>query len=90
VNIRAVHIDGAIFVGIAITGAAASALGSVDAAIWVAPSTLWYVKNVFTAVAAGLLSLKMFRSQAYSKDVKEQQSGVTEAGDPVVVKKKEG
>jgi len=84
-KLRPVHIDGAIFVAIAVFGAGASALGSDDAAKYIAPATLWYVKNICTAIAAGLLSLKMFRSTAYSADVKIE---AAKRGDTELITKK--
>ena len=73
---RPVHVDGLIYVLIAFFGAIASALGSDDAAKYIMPATLWYAKNICTAVAAALLALKMYRSTTYRNDV-EQQSAKT-------------
>jgi len=70
-SLRPVHVSGAIYVSIAVFGAVASALGSDDAAKWIDPRDLWYARNISTAIAAGLLALKMFRSTAYSDDVME-------------------
>ncbi len=86
-NIRPVHVDGAIFVAIAIFGYFGTSLGSDDAAKWIDAKTLWFARNGTTAIAGGLLALKMYRSQAYSKDRKEQESGLTEDGHPVDVAK---
>lgn len=85
---RAVHVDGAIFVAIAVTMAMAATLGSDDACKYISPKTLFYLKNIVGWGSAGLLGLKMYRSSAYAHDVKEQQTGLTESGDPVEVKKK--
>jgi len=71
-TLRPVHVDGLIFVMIAFFGAVASALSGDDAAKYIGPATLWYAKNICTAVAAALLALKMYRSTTYSKDVQEQ------------------
>ncbi len=85
-DLRPVHIDGAIFVLIAVTMAMAITLGTDDAGKYIAPATLFYLKNIVAWTSAGFLALKMFRSASYAHDVKEQQTGLTETGDPVATK----
>ncbi len=87
-SIRPVHIDGAIFVAIAVTMAMAQTFGSDEAAKYISQETLWYLKNIVGWGSAGFLAVKMFRSQAYAHDVKEQQTGLTESGASVEVAKK--
>lgn len=58
--------DGILYVLVAFFGAILSALGSDDAAKYIAPATLWYVKNACAALAAGVLALKMFRSTTFA------------------------
>lgn len=41
-------------------------LGTDEAAKFIAPATLFFVRMASTVIAAGLLSLKMFRSTTYA------------------------
>lgn len=84
---RPVFFDGTIYVGIAIFGAIASALGSDDAAKYIDAVTLWYAKNVCTAAAAGLLALKMYRSTSYSNFVEERKANGQGTGNTDILKR---
>ena len=82
---RPVHIDGLIFVAIAVFGSIGSALGADDAAKWIEPKMLWFARNGCTAFAAGFLALKMYRSTTYAKD-REQNGQLTKPPEPPIVK----
>jgi len=66
-DIPAVMIDGALYVGIAFTGAVTAAFGTDEAAKFVAPAALFWVRAACAPLAASLLALKMFRSTGYAQ-----------------------
>lgn len=73
-GIREVHIDGAIFVCIAMMTFLGAHLGGDSAAKWIEPKALFWIQGCLGCFSNGLLALKMFRSSAYSKDKDEQRS----------------
>lgn len=61
-----VVIDGWLYVGVAICGALQLSFGSDDAAKFMEPENLFWLRAANGAVSAGLLALKLYRSQAYA------------------------
>ncbi len=87
-SIRPVHIDGALYAAIILVGAMQFTFGTDEAAKHIGPTSLFWLK---VATGWGVITLggiKMFRSDAVSKDRKEQQTGLTESGTPVEVANK--
>lgn len=66
-SLKPCHIDGIIFCCIAFFGSMAASLSTDDAAKYIGASTLWYEKNISTAIGATCLALKMYRSTTYAK-----------------------
>ena len=66
-GIKPVTIDGALYVLIALFGAALAELTSDDAYKYCSPYVLYYLKFATKLGLAGATALKMFRSTAYSE-----------------------
>lgn len=63
------------YVLIAVFGALAAAFGSDEAAKFINPFWLWVFKTTCTAIGAGLLAFKMFRSTAFAELQEEKKGG---------------
>lgn len=73
-KLTALHIDGTLYVAIAVAGFLQATCGS-DEAINMVPSiVLFYTKVMVGAIGAGALALKMFRSTAFA-DAKTNGNG---------------
>lgn len=70
--IRAVHIDFGLYIAIAVCSAFVAMFSSDDAAKYINPATLWWIKNIFIVTGAGFLSAKMFRSTQFGDDKQKQ------------------
>jgi len=64
--IPSAYIDGYLYVGIAFFGALTAAFGSDEAAKFISAEVLFWLRTMVGAVAAGLLALKMFRSDSFA------------------------
>ena len=69
-KLQSIHIDGALYVGIGFLTAIQGGFSTDDAAKYIAPATLWWVRTLVMGLLAGIAALKMFRSQSYSDYVK--------------------
>ena len=65
-SIPAMFIDGTIYFALAILTFLTTNLGTDEAAKYVSPAVLFWLKTGLGAVASGLLAIKMFRSTAYA------------------------
>jgi hypothetical protein len=65
--IPACYIDGTLYIAIAFFGSVTAAMGSDEAAKWVAPVVLFWIRSVAGILSACVLALKMFRSTAFSE-----------------------
>ncbi len=70
--IRAVHIDFGLYIAIAVCSAFVAMFSSDDAAKYLNPALLWWIKNIFIVLGAGFLSAKMFRSTQFGDDKQKQ------------------
>lgn len=79
-KIPPVFIDGGLYVGMGVTSAMIAALSLDEAAKWVAPATLFWLKCALAVLDGVFLNLKMFRSTGYAQhlDEKKQREGQTE------------
>jgi|ERR1044071_10006759 hypothetical protein len=69
-KLQPVAIDGWTYVLIAFFGAWAAALSTDEAAKYIAPVCLFWMRSVCASLSASLLALKMFRSTAYAEALK--------------------
>lgn len=60
-------LDATIYVTIAVAGFLMTQFGSDEAAKYIDPQALFYLKTTNGCLSAGALALKMFRSETYSK-----------------------
>lgn len=60
------HADAILYTLIAVCGALTAAFGSDDAAKYVTPEHLFWLKTIFGSAGAGMLALKMYRSTAFA------------------------
>jgi len=70
-NLQTVHVDGALYIQIAVYGAILTWITSEEAFKYVNPYLIFYVKGVMGAALAGTGALKMFRSNSYSDSLKK-------------------
>lgn len=68
-------VDAVTYVGIAVLTAFGAFLGTDDAAKYISPETLFWTKGIAHSVNGGLIALKMFRSEVFSKWKQEKQNG---------------
>ncbi len=68
-SIPAVFIDGSLYVLIALFGALSAAFSTDEAAKYLHPEHLFWLRTICNVNAAWLLALKMFRSTSYSQHV---------------------
>ena len=75
------HLDGWLYVGVAVCGAVTASLAGDDAQKYFTPDRLFGLKTITGAVGAGLLAGKMYRSTSFAKAQKEDKnlSGLTSA-----------
>jgi hypothetical protein len=83
--IPSAYIDGYLYVGIAIFGAAAASFATDEAAKYVSAQWLWYLRTGCSIVSAGLLALKMFRSTTFGQHLAEKaaQTAPTETANTI-------
>jgi|GEM_PF-4182818 len=60
------HIDGWLYVGVAVCAALTASLGSDEASKFIAPEYLFKIKTLTGAIGAGMLAGKMYRSTAFA------------------------
>lgn len=60
-------IDGALYAAVAVFAALNTSFGSEEAAKYVSPEHLFWLKTNTGAIASGCLALKMFRSTTYAE-----------------------
>ena len=70
-------IDGATYVLIAFCTAMSAAFGTDEAAKYISPVWLFWLRLIFNSFGASLLALKMYRSTGFA-DHKAKQNGNTE------------
>jgi hypothetical protein len=77
-GVSPVFVDGLLYVLIAIVGATSAVLTSDDAAKYISPTLLFWLKSFFQLFGAGLLAMKMFRSTSFAEHVeKKKRNGDT-------------
>jgi hypothetical protein len=76
-GIPPMFIDGCIYVLLAVFTFLQTQFGSDEAAKYISPQILFYVKATVGSLSAGLLALKLFRSTGYAEHVAEKKSGLT-------------
>lgn len=62
------HIDGWLYVGVAVCTALTASLGSDEAVKYFAPENLFRLKVIVGAVGAGMLAGKMYRSTSFASE----------------------
>ncbi len=67
-----VVIDGLLYALVAMFGCLETEFSSDDAAKYIAPHTLFWIKAVVSVIAARALAVKLFRSTAYSDHVAQK------------------
>lgn len=72
--IPAAYIDGFLYCAIALFGFFSTSFGTDEAAKYVAPITLFWLRTVTGAASAAFLALKMFRSTTFSQHVEERKN----------------
>jgi hypothetical protein len=77
-----VFIDGATYVAIALFTALATSFGSDEAAKYVCPQALFWIRLACGAISASLLALKMYRSTAFAEAVAEKKNGTGHGAPP--------
>ncbi len=70
--------DGLLYVCIALFGAATAAFGSDEAAKYIEPEALFWLRTSCGIISAGLLSLKMFRSTSFSEHLEAKKQEQTD------------
>lgn len=75
-GLKPVHVDGVLYVCIAVFVALQTWISSDDAFKYVNPYVIFYSKGVCAIMGAGAGALKMFRSTAYSDSLKDKQNAV--------------
>lgn len=68
---QSTHIDGWLYVGVAVCAAITASLGTDEAIKFVPPEYLFKLKLITGAVGAGMLAGKMYRSTAFA-DIKKE------------------
>ncbi len=76
-NKTGIWIDGSTYVLIAFFGALSASMGSDEAAKWMEPVTLFWVRTICGAIGASLLAVKMFRSTSFANHLKAQEGEPT-------------
>lgn len=71
-KLEAIHIDGGLYVAIGFLTAFIGAVASDEAAKYITPSLLFWMKTGGTCALAGVASLKMFRSTAFGEHLKRK------------------
>jgi hypothetical protein len=61
------HLDGWLYVGVAVCAALTASLGSDEAMKYFTPDRLFGLKTITGAVGAGLLAAKMYRSTTFAR-----------------------
>ncbi len=82
-------IDGTTYVLLAAVTALAAAMGSDEAAKWLEPKTLFWVRTWCTVASGSLLAIKLFRSTSYANHLtstiaEQSSSSQSQASIPVV------
>lgn len=70
-GVKPVFIDGMLYVWIAVLTSIATSFSSDDAAKYMSPQLLFWLKMTIGAISAGVVSIKMFRSTSFA-DHKEE------------------
>jgi hypothetical protein len=68
------HIDGWLYVGVAVCAAITASLGTDEAIKFVPPEYLFKLKLITGAIGAGMLAGKMYRSTGFA-DAKQEEKG---------------
>lgn len=71
-DVPPVFVDGAAFVLIQMLTFLTAAFGGDEAAKYISPKTLFWLKLIVGELAAGFLAFKMFRSTAYSQSIQDK------------------
>jgi hypothetical protein len=61
------HLDGWLYVGVAICGAVTASLSSDEAMKYFTPDRLFGLKTITGALGAGMLAAKMYRSTTFAR-----------------------
>ena len=78
------HIDGWLYVGVAVCAAVTASLGSDEATKFITPEYLFKLKTVTAALGAGLLAGKMYRSTTFANVLSNQSPVENQVAIPAV------
>ncbi len=78
-TITPMYVDGALYVSIAIFGFLSTVFGGDEAAKYVNPEAVFWIKTTIGTFSAGLLALKLYRSTAFADHLadKKQSAALT-------------
>lgn len=76
--VRPVHVDGALYVSIALFAFQEAFISSENIYKYVNPYLIFYAQWFFGSLAAAAGAMKMFRSNSYAEHLKEKASGNTQ------------
>lgn len=79
-SIPPVFIDGATFVAIQMLTFLSAAFGTDEAAKYITPVPLFWIKIIVGEMASGFLALKMFRSTSYAESKRDEQNKNSNGG----------
>ena len=65
-TILPVHVDGALYVLMAVAASVVASMSTDEAVKFISPMLLFWIKSMFEAVGAGAGALKMYRSPGYA------------------------
>jgi hypothetical protein len=71
-GVPAVVIDGGIYVAVAMCLAAQTGFGDDEAAKFISPAVLFWIKKTLAIVGGGIFALKLYRSTAYGDHQREK------------------
>lgn len=73
-TVTPMYVDGALYVGIAFFGALAALFSQDEAAKYLQPEALFWVRGSCAVFSATLLSLKMYRSTAFAEHLADKKN----------------
>lgn len=72
--IPSTYIDGCLYVLIAVFGALLTTIGSDEAAKWVAPVWLFWLRTTASVMLAAVTALKMYRSTGFADHIEQKKT----------------
>lgn len=75
------HIDGWLYVGVAVCAAITASLGTDEAVKFINPEMLFKLKTITGAIGAGMLAGKMYRSTTFAQ-IKNQSAETVDKPEP--------